>query len=158
MDPDCLQLDDERLLREREEELQESQEIEDSAESLSQLRICESPEHISSNELDTQPEISTSLAPSSPSPHLMSDDGYITRSFTMSPDSEEQAPTRVHERVRSKNSSSDSSGIIREARKRARSKSSSSDSSGSWHGVRHLRCHRRLYFTKEEPVTQKRVE
>ncbi|KAJ8686960.1 hypothetical protein QAD02_022754 [Eretmocerus hayati] len=155
MDADILELDDARLVREME------QEIEESSESFSQLRICESSESVNNEErqLDVQDVSPAPPPPNSPRP--MSEDGYITRSLTMSPDNEEYKLIR-RARKRPRSSSFTTSPVkeecklIRRAQKRPRSRSSSSDSSGSWYGVRHFRCRRRLDFTKERHATSEK--
>ncbi|KAJ8688066.1 hypothetical protein QAD02_023861 [Eretmocerus hayati] len=136
------------------------QEIEESSESFSQLRICESCESVDSEECQLDIQDVSSAPPNSPRP--VSEDGYITRSLTMSPDNEEyKLIRRARKRPRSSSvtvsSAKEECKLIRRAQKRLRSRSSSSsDSSDSWYGVRHLRCRRRLDFTKEESLSLKK--
>ncbi|KAJ8672143.1 hypothetical protein QAD02_003402 [Eretmocerus hayati] len=119
MNANILELDDERLVREMERE------IEESSESSSQLRICELSETVNNEERQLDAQDVSSAPPPHDAPRPASEDGYITRSSTMSPDNEEYKLIR-RARKRPRSSSFTSSPVkeecelIRRAQKRPR--------------------------------------
>ncbi|KAJ8666156.1 hypothetical protein QAD02_007818 [Eretmocerus hayati] len=105
---DCLEIRDDALVEEMEQEHSFSQEIENSTESLSQLRICETPEPESSS--------SESLYPMEDSY-----DGYITiSSVSSSPEAVELPPRSLKRRRTTSTSSGNSSDNEHQPRCRRR--------------------------------------